>query len=589
MLGEYGRSYELLIVDDGSTDDTFAQLAAFQARDPRLRVIRFRRNFGQTAAFAAGIAYARGRLVVISDGDLQNDPRDIPQMVARIEQGNDIVCGWRKDRKDTFVTRRVPSILANKLISWATGVALHDYGCSLKVFRAEVIKPLRLYGEMHRFLPAIASQIGVSIDEMVVNHRARRAGTSKYGLSRTVRVVLDLATVKFLLSYSTRPLQIFGLLGLMAVRRRHAHHRLAGLRAAVRAPGDWRSAAAAARRDADLHRRAAGDVRPAGRADGAHLLRVAEQAHLRHPRGPPDGGTGDGRRLMPPGAPREHDPRITVIQQELFNEKRSKVDKYRELVVGQPGLWPLIKYELVMLLASWVPGALGLFLRSKLFPLVLGTVGRNVVFGVNVTLRHPHKIQIGDNVVVDDQCCLDAKGTDNRGLFIGNGVFIGRNTILSCKNGDIIIEDHANIGFNCEIFSASRVRVGKSILMAAYTYLVGGDHLYDRVDIPVLEQGRTARGIDVGDGVWLGTHVVVTDGSTIGRDAIIGAGAVVVGEIPEFAIATGIPAKVMRDRRERQTATGSRQTERTGNRQPAAGRRVVNVSPLRWLRCPTAR
>ena len=215
-LSQYGRSYELLIVDDGSTDDSFEQLAALQARDPRLRVIRFRRNFGQTAAFAAGFAHARGRLVVTSDGDLQNDPRDIPQMVTLIDQGNDIVCGWRKDRKDTFMTRRMPSLLANKLISWATGVALHDYGCSLKVFRAEVVKPLRLYGEMHRFLPAIASQIGVKIAEMVVNHRPRRAGVTKYGLSRTIRVVLDLATVKFLLSYSTRPLQIFGLMGLLA-------------------------------------------------------------------------------------------------------------------------------------------------------------------------------------------------------------------------------------------------------------------------------------------------------------------------------------------------------------------------------------
>ncbi len=215
-LGRYGRAYELLIVDDGSTDDTFEQLASLQARDPRLRVIRFRRNFGQTAAFAAGIAHARGRLVVTSDGDLQNDPRDIPAMVALIDQGNDIVCGWRKHRKDTFITRRVPSIIANKLISWATGVPLHDYGCSLKVFRAEVIKPLRLYGEMHRFLPAIASQIGVKIAEMEVNHRARSAGTTKYGLSRTIRVILDLATVKFLLSYSTRPLQIFGLMGLIA-------------------------------------------------------------------------------------------------------------------------------------------------------------------------------------------------------------------------------------------------------------------------------------------------------------------------------------------------------------------------------------
>jgi glycosyltransferase involved in cell wall biosynthesis len=213
-LGRYGRSYEIIVIDDGSTDESFQQLAALQARDPRLRVIRFRRNFGQTAAFAAGIAYARGRLVVTSDGDRQNDPNDIPAMVERIEQGNDIVCGWRKDRKDKLLTRRLPSMLANKLISWATGVALHDYGCSLKVFRAEVVKPLRLYGEMHRFLPAIASQIGVRIAEVPVNHRARTAGQSKYGLSRTIRVVLDLVTVKFLLSYSTRPLQIFGLVGL---------------------------------------------------------------------------------------------------------------------------------------------------------------------------------------------------------------------------------------------------------------------------------------------------------------------------------------------------------------------------------------
>jgi len=215
VLGQYGRSYELLIVDDGSTDDSFEQLAALQARDPRLRVIRFRRNFGQTAAFAAGFAHARGRLVATSDGDLQNDPRDIPAMVALIDQGNDIVCGWRKDRKDTFVNRRLPSVMANKLISWSTGVDLHDYGCSLKVFRAEVVKPLRLYGEMHRFLPAIASQIGVKIAEVVVNHRPRRAGVTKYGIGRTIRVILDLATVKFLLSYSTRPLQIFGLLGLI--------------------------------------------------------------------------------------------------------------------------------------------------------------------------------------------------------------------------------------------------------------------------------------------------------------------------------------------------------------------------------------
>ena len=261
--------------------------------------------------------------------------------------------------------------------------------------------------------------------------------------------------------------------------------------------------------------------------------------------GPPTAeGRADGR-----ASGRPHDPRITVIQKELFDERKSKADKYRDLVIGRPGAGALVGFELVMLLSSWVPGALGLFLRSKLYPRVLGRVGRNVVFGANVTIRHPHKIFIADNVVIDDNCCLDAKGSDNTGITIGQGVFIGRNTILSCKNGDIVVDDRANLGFNCEIFSASRVRVGKSVLMAAYTYLVGGDHLYDRVDIPVLDQGRTARGIDVDDHVWLGTHVVVTDGSRVGRDAIIGAGAVVVGEIPEFAIATGIPAKVVRDRR----------------------------------------
>ena len=213
-LDAWGRPYEIIVIEDGSTDETFAALVESQAHDPYLRVIRFRRNFGQTAAFAAGFAYARGRLIVTADGDLQNDPRDIPAMVERLEQGHDIVCGWRKDRKDVFLTRRLPSVVANWLISKATGVKLHDYGCSLKVFRAEVVKPLRLYGEMHRFIPAIASERGVSIAEQVVHHRPRVHGESKYGLSRTIRVILDLVTVKFLLSYSTRPLQIFGLVGI---------------------------------------------------------------------------------------------------------------------------------------------------------------------------------------------------------------------------------------------------------------------------------------------------------------------------------------------------------------------------------------
>src|SRR3954466_847839 len=216
VLRDFGRSYEIIATDDGSTDETFAKLAALQRSDPRLRVIRFRRNFGQTAAFAAGFAYARGRYLITSDGDGQNHPRDIPPMIKRLEdRGSDIVAGWRKDRKDPFLNRRLPSMIANAIISMSTGVKLHDYGCSLKVFRSEVVKPMKLYGEMHRFLPAIASEMGVTIEEKVVNHRARRHGTSNYGISRTVRVVLDLLTVKFLISYSTRPLHIFGLLGFI--------------------------------------------------------------------------------------------------------------------------------------------------------------------------------------------------------------------------------------------------------------------------------------------------------------------------------------------------------------------------------------
>lgn len=214
-LRSHGRSYELILVDDGSTDDTFRELTVLHSQDTHVCVVRLRRNFGQTAAFVAGFSRATGQVVVTSDGDLQNDPRDIPALLDRLADGNDIVCGWRKDRKDPWLTRRLPSMLANWLISATTGVKLHDYGCSLKAFRAEVIKPLRLYGEMHRFIPAIASEQGVQISEMVVRHRERRAGVSKYGLSRTIRVVFDLVTVKFLLSYSTRPLQMFGPGGLV--------------------------------------------------------------------------------------------------------------------------------------------------------------------------------------------------------------------------------------------------------------------------------------------------------------------------------------------------------------------------------------
>jgi glycosyltransferase involved in cell wall biosynthesis len=215
-LEGFGRSYEIVAIDDGSTDETFRTLAGLQRKDPRVRVIRFRRNFGQTAAFSAGFAHARGRFIVTSDGDLQNEPRDIPEMVRIAEQRDaDIVAGWRRNRKDTFINRRLPSMIANWVISRATGVRLHDYGCSLKVFRAEVVKPMKLYGEMHRFLPAIASEQGVEIVEHEVSHRPRQHGKSNYGISRTIRVILDLMTVKFLISYKTRPLQIFGLWGLV--------------------------------------------------------------------------------------------------------------------------------------------------------------------------------------------------------------------------------------------------------------------------------------------------------------------------------------------------------------------------------------
>ena len=199
-----------------------------------------------------------------SDGDLQNDPRDIPAMIKMLDSGYDIVCGWRKDRKDAFLSRLVPSMMANRLISWATGVRLHDYGCSLKAFRAEVVKPLKLYGEMHRFLPAIASEQGVAIAEVAVNHRARRHGTSKYGISRTVRVVLDLLTVKFLLSYSTRPVQIFGLIGLIMGSLRRDHRRLSVLREARRWGSHREPAAPAPRHPPDVQRPPAAHARPFG-------------------------------------------------------------------------------------------------------------------------------------------------------------------------------------------------------------------------------------------------------------------------------------------------------------------------------------
>ena len=213
-LDQSSLDYELILVDDGSSDRSFMLLKDVAAGDDRVRVIRFRRNFGQTAAMAAGFDAARGRVVVPMDGDLQNDPSDIPRLLAKIDEGYDVVSGWRKDRQDTFINRKLPSMIANGLISRFTGVHLHDYGCTLKAYRREVLEGINLYGEMHRFVPALASQVGARVTEMPVKHHPRLYGTSKYGISRTVRVVLDLMTVKFLLSYSTKPIQLFGKWGV---------------------------------------------------------------------------------------------------------------------------------------------------------------------------------------------------------------------------------------------------------------------------------------------------------------------------------------------------------------------------------------
>ncbi len=239
---------------------------------------------------------------------------------------------------------------------------------------------------------------------------------------------------------------------------------------------------------------------------------------------------------------------IPRAQDQLFDRRTSARDKYASLVVGRSGWGALIKHEMITMAAQSTPGALGLALRRTLYPALLGACGRNVVFGQNVILRHPHKVRIADNVVIDDNCLIDAKGDTNQGITIGSGVFIGRNTILSCKNGDIEVEDGANIGFNCEIFSASRVRLGRDALLAAYCYLIGGDHDFTDPTQAVLAQGRRSLGIAVGIGAWLGAGAKVLDGVSIGDRAIVGAGAVVRDPVPAGAIAVGIPARVIGQR-----------------------------------------
>ena len=243
--------------------------------------------------------------------------------------------------------------------------------------------------------------------------------------------------------------------------------------------------------------------------------------------------------------PQQQGPPIGKAQEQLFAPGRSSRAKYAELVVGRPGLGALLKYELIVTFAQSWPGALGLVIRKALYPMLLGSCGRNVVFGQHVVLRHPHKIHLGSNVVVDDLCLLDAKGESNRGIRIGDGVFVGRHSILSCKNGDIDLADGANIGFNCEVFSASRVAIGRNVLIAAYTYVIGGDHDFSDPTKTVLEQTRTSAGVTIGDGAWIGAGAKILDGVTVGEGAVIGAGAVVRDSVPASAIAVGIPARIV--------------------------------------------
>ena len=241
-LSRLGRSYEVICVDDGSRDGTFAELARIAAARPELRVIRFRLNFGQTAAMSAGIEAARGEVIVPMDGDLQNDPADIAKLLAQLDSGHEVVSGWRRDRQDKEFGRKLPSRIANWIISAISGVRLHDYGCSLKAYRRDVLRDVKLYGEMHRFIPIYASWQGARVTEMMVNHRARHAGRSKYGLSRTFKVVLDLMVVKFLASFATKPIYVFGGFGLVSFACAviaflwALYYKLAGLKDFVQTP-----------------------------------------------------------------------------------------------------------------------------------------------------------------------------------------------------------------------------------------------------------------------------------------------------------------------------------------------------------------
>jgi len=242
---------------------------------------------------------------------------------------------------------------------------------------------------------------------------------------------------------------------------------------------------------------------------------------------------------------------IARAQEQLFEPGRSSREKYQDLIVGRPGLAALAKYELVIMLTQGLPGAIGLAMRKLMYPWLLGSCGHGVVFGQHVVLRHPHKIHIGNNVVIDDHCLIDAKGSTNLGIRIGDGAFIGRNTILSCKNGDITLSEGANLGFNCEVFSASRVTIGRQALIAAYTYIIGGDHDFSDPAKAVIAQPRVSAGVTIGEGAWIGAGAKILDGVAVGDHAVIGAAAVVRESVPAGTIAVGIPARVVGARTDR--------------------------------------
>ncbi len=239
------------------------------------------------------------------------------------------------------------------------------------------------------------------------------------------------------------------------------------------------------------------------------------------------------------------------IQDSISGKKKSKMQKYMDLVIGSTSLWDLVKYELITLLISRIPGALGVFLRSKLYPILLGEVGGGCVFGANITFRHPKKIKLGNNVIIDDNVLIDAKGVNNKGIVLKDDVFIGRNSILSCKDGDIILEERANIGFDCYIFSSNKVTVGKDVLVAGFTYIVGGgNYSLEKLDVPINQQYdfEGKGGVEIEENVWIAAHVVVLDGVKVGKGSVLAAGAVVSKNVPEMSIVGGVPGKVLKSR-----------------------------------------